>query len=151
MSHASPKAYAAPLVLDLGPSRRLGRLLAAAHLAAAASLWLAHVPAIVQIALTAVLAARLARHLPLHARRRHHASVERLVWDAQGMWRLWLRDGRVYQAELLPAAYVQRFLAVLRFRCEDGRTRTAILLPDAVEPETFRRLRVRMTIHTEHS
>jgi hypothetical protein len=51
-------------------------------------------------------------------------------------------SGTWLSAEMRRAAVPAGWLAVLTARDANGRSRSAVILPDAIEPEAFRRLRV---------
>ncbi|MGB5062377.1 MAG: protein YgfX [Candidatus Competibacter sp.] len=58
-----------------------------------------------------------------------------------GRWRLETGDGARYLARLT-GGYAHPGIVVLNFRLESGWRRSLVLLPDAVDSETLRRLRV---------
>jgi hypothetical protein len=60
--------------------------------------------------------------------------------------RLTLRSGRETGATLRPFVFMQPWLVILHFRRDDGRTVRLVLLPDMLDADSFRRLRVRLLI-----
>jgi len=82
------------------------------------------------------------RHVTFSASR----SVKRLVWMVENRWELCDAAGACREARLLPAAYVHPFLVILRFATEDKRRCAVILPPDSIDPDTHRRLRVRLRL-----
>jgi hypothetical protein len=46
--------------------------------------------------------------------------------------------------------FLQPWLVILHFRRDDGRAARLVLLPDMLDRETFRRLRVRLLIDMKH-
>jgi hypothetical protein len=73
------------------------------------------------------------------------ASVDNLTWKESDEWVLALRDGSQYETQLLPSTYVSPWLVVLNFgKAENQRARSVTLFRDALDEETFRRLRVRL-------
>ncbi len=93
------------------------------------------------------------------------------VWHAEGHWTLTLGDGRELPAQLLATTYVTPALVVLNFRLGTGEggvsprglaswrravarpatllpwtIRSLVLLPDNLDPDLLRRLRVRLRL-----
>ena len=82
------------------------------------------------------------RHVTLAAPR----AVRRLVWEGDGKWVLCSTNGENHEAKLLPLSYVHSWLVVLRFVTDDKRYCTVILPPDALDPDSHRRLRARLRL-----
>lgn len=85
------------------------------------------------------------------AMRRHllflGASIVALTLKSDGTFLVRLADSEVEKGELLPGAFVHPQLTVLVFRLSQKKRRRALLLtPDNVDPEAFRRLRVRLRV-----
>jgi len=133
----SSPGYAAALVVEPRPSRGLAALsavaLGAAMLAAAAFLPLAlAVPACVfGLGCSFAESAR-------------QSAGGRLEWRADGSWRV-ATPGGVRRATLGAGSVSTRWLVVLALRTEAGTLRR-VLPRDALPPETWRRLRVRLRI-----
>jgi hypothetical protein len=62
----------------------------------------------------------------------------------EGDWELTLGSGAIRSARLMPSTFSGRGLITLSFRCEDGQRLSMVVLPDAVDATTWRRLRVRL-------
>jgi len=91
----------------------------------------------------------------LHSRRRDvlrrdPEGIASLVWEAGNRWRLTLSSGQETSAALRPLVFIQPWLVILHFRRDDGRSARLVLLPDMLDGETFRRLRVRLLIDMKH-
>lgn len=71
-------------------------------------------------------------------------SLREAVWWPDGAWSLIQGDGRERDGRLLGSTYVSPALVVLNFRCGRWRTASLVLLPDNLEPDLLRRLRVRL-------
>ncbi|MBO8085729.1 MAG: hypothetical protein J7D61_06800 [Marichromatium sp.] len=71
-------------------------------------------------------------------------SIVAARWEADGGWRLWLRDGRELNARLSAASFVAPRLVVLHWRVGRLRRRSLVLFVDALDADTLRRLRVRL-------
>jgi toxin CptA len=130
-------------MMPLRPSRQLAAALALLHLAALACLvplalapWL-KAPAV--LALLASLVFTLRRSALLAA----SDSIVALVPKDDGMIRYVLGDGEEIEAEVLPDSTVYRFAAVVLLRAPGARrVRSVLVLPDAMDAEAFRQLRV---------
>jgi len=124
----------------LGPSRWLAAAVVTAHGAALAAAAVA-LPA----AAAAIVAAGLALSAFEHARRSLHRSplaIAGLELDADGRVAVAGPAGLWEDARVLDAAVPAPWLALLVVRDASGRRRTALVLPDAVAADAFRRLRV---------
>lgn len=72
-------------------------------------------------------------------------AIIAVVWRDDGRWELQTRDGRRLPVALLPDSYVHPWLTVLNFRGA-ARRRSVVLLPDSLDSQCYRRLRVRLGI-----
>jgi toxin CptA len=129
--------------INLGISRVLALILAAAHAAALAMVWLADLPWMVKIAVVPVFLGSLVFSIRLHAWRLAPSAVISLELDDECPVVFQLRDGRELEGELLGSSFVAPWLTVLNLR-PAGRWRAChvVILPDAVDREAFRKLRV---------
>ena len=73
-------------------------------------------------------------------------AITELTWESNGEWLVVMRNGTRLSAQLLQSAYLHARLVILNFAL-NGRNRSVILLPDTLDPDTFRRLRVRLQLH----
>jgi len=129
--------------IPISPSVRLAAALCATHLAAAVLVWLAPIPvlgkAVFALALAASLVYFLARDAALHAA---DAIVALEVKDG-GEILFQTRGGDWVESELLGASYVSPRLTIIRLRPRGRwRARRVILVPDNVDANDFRRLRI---------
>jgi hypothetical protein len=127
----------------------MGAGLLITHLAALLPLPFAALPPPAIAALAAALAASLAWYWPRHASRVAPGCVRTLTWAADGACRLQRRDGRELQATLVPRAFVQPWLVILRLREPGHRRRYLVILPDMLDGASFRRLRVRLRLELD--
>jgi hypothetical protein len=135
MSHV---AYASPLVLEPGHSRYLIGYLVVIHaLALAVLVAPLNLSLALRVILTGVVVISFIWQM---TRRRPH----RLIWEADGEWQLLYGNGNEYTGQLRPDSYVSTLLVILRFRLEQGGRCTVVMLPDMLDSESFRRLRVRL-------
>ena len=132
--------FLGPVVLDLRPSPWLRRALLTVHALAAAALLFGY-PASWPRNL---LLAAMATHLPWSLGAARRLDIARLELDVQGAWRVVCRDGRVLDARLVSAPWLSPLFTTLEFACADGVARQLVLLPDMVDSDAFRRLRVRV-------
>ncbi|HEX6827728.1 MAG TPA: protein YgfX [Burkholderiales bacterium] len=140
-------AEAFPLRLAPVPSRRLGLVLAVAHLGAAVLLWAAAAPAWAKLAGSALLSASLGYHWLRDVRLSLPPSAIglELIRDRNEGLRceLALRDGRQVAGRILASSVALPWLVVIGLRLDGSRrTRHLALLPDSVSEADFRALRV---------
>lgn len=135
-----------PLRIRPGSSRILALFLLAAHGAALAVVfaipldwyWRIWLAAAVLGGLVYSLAARVLFLVPWACRE--------ATWRSDGTWILVLVSGGQIEPRLLPSSYVTQRLLVLNFRCGRWRSRSMVLLSDALDSDLLRRLRVRLRL-----
>ena len=141
MSHA---AYASPLVLEPGVSRYLILYLIVIHTLALA---VVAAPLNIPVALRLAIAVAIVISFIGHWRRTREndpARIHRLVWEADDDWTLWCNDSTELVGQLRPDSYESIWLVILRLQLQQGGRRTLVLLPDMLDRQSFRRLRVRL-------
>ncbi|NNF96564.1 MAG: hypothetical protein HKM94_06540 [Halobacteria archaeon] len=141
MSHA---AYASPLVLEPGVSRYLILYLVVIHTLALA---VVAAPLNLPVALRFGIAVVILLSFIWQWRRtcKHHpARIHRLVWEADDDWTLWCNDSTELVGQLRPESYESTLLVILRLQLQQGGQRTVVILPDMLDRQSFRRLRVRL-------
>ncbi len=74
------------------------------------------------------------------------AAIRSVEWSCDGEWRLFTATGDELAAQLKASSYLQPWLVVLNFSTSRFGRRSLILLPDAIDPELLRRLRVRLRL-----
>lgn len=67
-----------------------------------------------------------------------------IIWSSQNKWEV--VDKEKYSAALLPDSIVLPWLVVLNFRLETGRNKSLIVFADAIDSQSFRKLRVRLKV-----
>jgi hypothetical protein len=118
-------------------------LLGLAHAAALMPVWLSATPLGLRLGLTAAIAVSLVLGWRRLVLRRGAAAVRWLRWEAGDGWRL--RNGRdeELRVRLGPHSFVSRALVLVDLRRRTGRGGYTAVLPwDALDAESFRRLRV---------
>jgi len=146
------KKYAAPLQLEIKPSRILLVVLLLLHLLAVVILITLPIPVIMTFVLSIVLILIGAHLISLHALRSSENAVTKIIWDANDEW---LLSGSVRQnvkVDLLGNSYVHPQLTILRFK-EPGKmwSNSVVLLKDNIDENDFRQLRVRLNLSRDNS
>ena len=80
------------------------------------------------------------------ARRSHPDAVHRIVWKDAQHCQLTLTSGQRLDVGLATQAFILPWLVVLHFNTPDRRLRYLPVLPDMLDEDMFRRLRVRLRI-----
>lgn len=132
----------APLRIEPGSSFILRRSVVAACTGAVGSLWLTPLPLSLLFPVTLLTIAATARIW--RERPELGGAGVRVEWNRQGEW-FWYEGSRRLAADLLGDTYINAGLVILNFRTRDGR-RSLVLPRDAVDPVTFRKLKVRLRI-----
>lgn len=138
MSHYNVK----PIRLDFKPSVRLAAVLAVVALLACLALAVISVALWIKLAAMAVVVFATTWHV-MHALQRTAHSCIALSMDSKGTWQLMTRNGNRYAATILSSSFVMPYLTILNCSLT-GRWLQyhVVILPDAVDREAFRRLRV---------
>lgn len=132
----------APLRFALAPSRRLGWMLAGAHLAAAAVLFALPLPAWANAGLILLLAFSLFHYVRRYARLSAPDAIVAVSLAADGAT-LFRRDGGQVSGRLSGDSVATPYLSVLNVRPQGARfAQGIVVLPDSLDAESFRRLRV---------
>ena len=119
------------------------------HSLALFSLALIGAPGLLSATLFAAVLASLYRSILLHARRSHPAAICRLVWkDGEECVLTW-SSGKQLTARMQARAFVMPWLVALHLKDSDGKSFRLALLPDMLDREVFRRLRVRLIIELQ--
>jgi len=141
MSHI---AYASPLVLEPGVSRYLISYLVVIHgLALAVVAAPLNMPAVFRVALAVVIVISFIWQWR-RTRLNNPARIYRLMWEVDDDWTLWCNDSSEIVGQLRPESYESTWLVILRLQLQQGGRRTIVILPDMLDRQSFRRLRVRL-------
>jgi len=126
----------------LRPSAILAAILLVAHTAAVAVLFVLNLPTWTLVAGAAVLICNLLYVLDAVLLRRHDALVAIEITSERGI-NAQSRSGKWCEYEVLNDTFVSAFLSVLRLKDVDGvAIRRIVILPDSIDREDFRQLRV---------
>ena len=127
---------------DLRPSRLLGAALSCMHAAAWLALLTLDIPVWALLALTLILSLSLHYYLRRIARLVAPASCLSLQLEGSRII-LGERSGRQIAGRLLPGSLVTPMLLVINIRLlETGKIRSVVVMPDSLDAESFRQLRV---------
>jgi len=129
------------LRLVLKPSRQLSAWLLFGHIAAAVCVLIVAMPLWLQVLLAIVLLLNLIYALSYQAWRRWPASIVGLQLERDGVAMVEYRNGTVRAARILGSSFVASYLTIVLLK-PDRLTNAVVILPDAVEPDLFRQLRV---------
>lgn len=131
------------LRLALKPSRQLSAWLLFGHIAAAVCVLIVAMPLWLQALLAMALLLNLIYTLTYQAWRRWPTSIVGLLFERDGEVRVEYRNGTVRAARVLGSSFVAPYLTIILLK-PDQRwlTSAVVILPDAVEPELYRQLRV---------
>ncbi len=142
--------YATPLRLEPGSAGNLGRFLLCTHGCAALVAVMLPVSLALRCLLAAWLLLSLLRCWPRHVTRSASSCIRAVTWREGRSCSVRLCDGTEQEVELGSSAFVRPWLVIIHFRGKGRRRRYLPLLPDMVDRDTFRRLRVRLRMELAH-
>ena len=138
-----PNNFELPLFIPVRPSCWLVAVFYTAHIGAILALFASNIPLVIQSLIMAGLLVSLFHGHCLYIIQKNPASPVQLVLNQAGEWWLILSSGNTVPVVLKPMAFVHPLLVVLVFK-DGSAAYSVILTPDTVDPDTFRRLRVRL-------
>lgn len=131
------------LRLPLKFSRYLAIGLTLGHLAAIGGVVFVPLALWLKIVLGALLVASLIRTLTHEAWRIGSSSIVELQCEREGGALFKTRSGKEWEARVLGSSFVASYLTIVLLKPNTSRrVRAVVILPDALEPELFRQLRV---------
>jgi toxin CptA len=131
------------LTLVINPSRLLAALLGAMHGIAVVSLSVLPIPLWLRLAAVILVGWSFFHGLAKHASRRSPSAIRGLRIGDECRCEVALADGEWFEVELESGMLVTPFLTVLNFRRhEDGKHLPLVIMPDTIDSEGFRKLRV---------
>jgi hypothetical protein len=144
MSYDSLTRFDQPLRVELRSSRLLTAAAAAVHALAAFSCLLTPLHPAAQLLLIALLLG----HFVWFLRRQVNATIGRAIaviaWDKRRGWQLRAPSGHWWPASLVLPVFVTARLVIVRLRVPGIGTHSAVIVPDRLGVDAFRRLRVRL-------
>ena len=81
-----------------------------------------------------------------HVSLTHPAAIHQLRWGDGNDWQLTRQDGTTVHTSLQPRVFIHPRLVILRFRQSWWHSFSVVLTTDRLDPEIFRKLRVRLLI-----
>jgi toxin CptA len=131
------------LRIALRPSRILAAILVIAHGAALAVIALVSVPLWLKVIAIAALAVSLVFEIRQTVLLRAPDAVVALEITSDDALSIQTRRGDWIECEVLGSTYVTYFLAIVNLKDQgSGRVKRAVILPDSIDAEDFRKLRV---------
>lgn len=141
----SSTKYASPLTIDVRRSRQLLIVLLVAHGGALVFIWALTIPLWLILVIALVIAISLIYSLKRHYLRNTDNAIVQAVWDADDNWHLLFADHTTAVGRVLPDSYIHPWLVVLNFATQNPNRKYSLpLLSDSLDPDTHRRLRVRL-------
>jgi len=98
------------------------------------------------LAVTGALFVSLVRSWRLQVSRHHQDAVCSMVWGEDKDCLLSLHSGGQEEVSMCPQALILPWLIILHFSSRQRRNKYLVLLPDMVDREAFRKLRVRLKL-----
>jgi len=131
------------LRLPLKSSRYLTAGLTLGHLAAIRCVAIVPIPLWLKLLLGVLLAASLVQSLTREAWRIRSSSIIELQCEREGGALFKTRSGNECEVRVLGSSFVASYLTIVLLKPNASRrVRAVVILPDALEPELFRQLRV---------
>lgn len=132
------------LRIPIGHSSQLGLFILLVHTIPVIACWLFPVPLYFQLLCTLVAIVSGFHSWYQLITRAGGSTVDLLILDARGNWHLQQRDGELLRASLSGSSFVSGYLVIMMFSLDSGGRQKFMLLPDAVDPELLRQLRIRL-------
>lgn len=131
------------LKISLKPSRRLAATLVVVHLAAAAAIFAVEIRIVLKVAVALMIAASCAAYLYGPVLLRNAEAIVELEIGEGAALSFQTRRGEWREGALLGSSFVAPYLTVLNIAVpERWLARHVVILPDGIDAEEFRRLRV---------
>jgi hypothetical protein len=110
-----------------------------------------HAGSWLNLVIVAAVVCSLVRSWRLQVRRQHPEAVCSMVWGAEKHCLLGLYSGRQQEADLCSQVFILPWLVILHFQYRPRHKKYLVLLPDMVDREVYRRLRVRLKLEMNMS
>lgn len=151
----SNREYASPLRLEIRESRRLLAIVVVIHTGAFIMSAISIVPVSIKFLLTLMLICSLllffsynSQSYRIRGLEKYFQSIKSVTWRHDNFWDLETYEGRHLQAQLSGNSFVHPWLTIVNLKLMGQpwyrRNRSLLVLPDNVDSENFRRLRVRL-------
>lgn len=130
------------LHIELGASRRLTAWVVVMHVFAGVMLWLSALPPWLAFASMPMLTGSLVFYLRGPCLRLSSGAIVSVSLHPDCRCEFQTKNGEYHDALLLGSSFVAPYLTVLNLRPAGRLARHAVILPDNVDAEAFRKLRV---------
>jgi hypothetical protein len=140
------RKYATPLRLEIRPSRTLGYWVSMAYSLPLLLLPFLQLPGWLNLVLLMLLTGGFIRTWRSQVLLLHQDAVQSLHWGEEKHCLLGLRSGSQQQKVLCNQVFLMPWLVILYFNKTGFGKDSLLLLPDMVDPETFRKLRIRLQL-----
>lgn len=135
----------ADFVLLRKPSRQLAMLLLIVHIGSFGLLWPLAVPVWIKVMITGLLIISFIYYLRQDALLTSDAAITVFTLTAEQKCIITTCSGTIIKGSLLADSFVSPYLTLILIQPQEKRrTYSIVLLPDSLDAETFRRLRVRL-------
>jgi hypothetical protein len=137
------------LILNLKKSRLVSGALAALHVGAAVIAATVPLPWGLRSILLGLIVASLYRSLMHYALHKGEKTVSWAQLEGDGEWRLVLGNGKALGPCSLKGYYAKPWLIIVRLAYPGKRLPLSLVVaPDAIDPDTFKNLRVRLNLES---
>jgi len=141
----STKNFNKPFVIELQADKLTWSMVLIPHLFAIFVLAvISHIPIYVKVTLLSLVFFSLYFYLRKHAFKNLKCSVRKIKLDSMKNWSIFLNNNEQHRAELLPTSYMSNWLIILNFKSDAGCVQSAILTRFNIDPDCFRRLKIRL-------
>ena len=134
------KEYVTPLILELKPSAVYRFYLTFIYLLAAIAVVYADLFLLFQVSVVLFLIIfwfiQIRRAIP----------YPRLIWSGRNSWQLYKSERECVELHLTPMSFCASWLVILALETEANEKINITILPDSLDAEIFRQLRVRLRI-----
>ena len=151
MSGTLSGKYATPLHLDIAASRLMGGWVILVHAMPILLLPVLHAGSWLNLVIVAAVVCSLVRSWRLQVSRHHPDAVCSMVWGEEKDCLLGLHSGEQEEVNMRAQAFILPWLVILHFNSRRRHMRHLVLLPDMLDREMFRKLRVRLKVEINRS
>ena len=138
------------LVIKPRPSRLLAGILSAVHLITLFVLALLPLSLWILLLLSGAIVVNLGYVFRRHVLLRGKKAVTKLICDTEGSWKVLNGKSNELLAQLHPDTFVSRWLVILNLSTNSTGNYSVVLLPDSLDQDTMRQLRVRIRLYSTH-
>ena len=151
----SQKKFASPLRLTIIPSHYLLIVVSLLHVGGMTIIWFTSLPWWIKVMISVAVAASMIWFVASNYCRKvsellkkHYPHVRELIWGNDDEWLVVNEVGEELKARFSTASFVHPQFTVVSLKIPElpwySRSRSFIFLKDNIDPETFRRLRIRL-------